>query len=277
MPNESRSIDVAVDIAASPDAVWNALTDPAELVRWFPLQADVTPGAGGKVKWSWDDKWTWESRIELWEPGRRLRLVQDDVRPFDVEGGYLADSDVGGRPVVMDFTLETIAGRTRLRLVHAGFGYGAQWDDEVDGVTVGWNHELRGLAFYLEKHRGKPRHAAQAYLTWDDSQAATWRKLISPSGCTISAQRLAIGEPYTLEVSTGDRFDGIVQHHVTDRDFTGTVRALDDGLFRIGTHRAAGKTGIQVWVVTYNERHAPQVAAIAARAQGLLDRLFAQQ
>ena len=276
MPNESRSIDVAVDIAASPDTVWNALTDPAELVRWFPLQAEVTPGVGGKVRWSWDDKWTWESRIDLWEPGRRLRLVQDDAQPFDVEGGFLADDATQGRRVAMDFTLETVAGRTRLHLVHSGFGFGERWDDEVDGVTVGWNHELRGLAFYLERHRGKARHSALAHLTWNESQAAAWRKLLSPAGCTISSQRLAIGEPYSLEVSTGDRFEGIVQHHVRDRDFSGTVRALDDGIFRIGTHRAAGKTGIHVWVVTYSERHAPHVAAIAARTQGLLNRLFAE-
>lgn len=89
MPNETRSVEMAVDIAAPADAVWTALTDPAELVRWFPLQASVIPGAGGSVKCSWDDTWTWESTIDIWEPGRRSRLVQEEQRPLDVNGGLL--------------------------------------------------------------------------------------------------------------------------------------------------------------------------------------------
>lgn len=274
MPNETRFVEVAVDIAAPADAVWNALTDPAELVRWFPLQAAVTPHAGGTVKWSWDETWTWESSIDVWEPGRRLRLVQEDQRPFDVNGGLLPAGQVASAHMVMDFTLETVAGRTRLRLVHSGFGNGSAWDDEIDGVRVGWNHELRGLAFYLERHRGKSRHAAMAYLTWPEPQDVTWRRLLSADAFPVSAKRLDIGQRYTLEVSTGDRFDGIVQHHIADRDFAGTVRALDDGVFRIGTHRAAGKTGISVWIASYDASHASQVAAICSRTQGILDRVF---
>ena len=274
MPNESRAVEVAVDIAAPPDVVWKALTDPAELVRWFPLQAEVTPGEGGRVKWSWNDAYTWETHIDLWEPNRRLRLVHDAQRPFDVEGRLLPDEQTTPARIMMDFTLETAAGRTRLRLVHSGFGFGAQWDDEVDGIAVGWNHELRGLAFYLARHRGRDRHAAFANLTWHDSQAATWRVLTAPDAFTIAAPRLAIGEPYRMAISTGDRLDGIVHHYVQDRDFSGTVRALDDGIFRIGTHQAGGRTGIHVWVVTYNQQYAADVEAIKSRVQDLLDRLF---
>lgn len=275
MPNEPRSVAVTVDIAAAPDAVWNALTDPEELVRWFPLQAAVTPGKGGSMTWSWDDKWTWTSRIDLWEPGRHLRLVQDSQRPFDADGGLL-ENEADSARIVMDFTLETIAGRTRLRLVHSGFGYGASWDDEVDGVTSGWNHELRGLGFYLERHPGKQRHAASAGLTWGGSQEEMWRRLRTEGLCSISAQRLRTGEPYVLQVSTGDRFDGIVQHYVADRDFSGSVFALDDGIVRIGTHRAAGRTGLHVWIATYEQRHAGTVSAIAARIQQVLDSTFSE-
>jgi hypothetical protein len=200
--------------------------------------------------------------------------VQEDQRPFDVSGGLLPEGQVASANMMMDFTLETVAGRTRLRLVHSGFGSGGAWDDEIDGVRVGWNQELRGLAFYLERHRGKSRHAAMAYLTWNEPQDVTWRRLLSADAFALSAKKLDSGQPYTLEVSTGDSFDGIVQHHIADRDFAGTVRALDDGVFRIGTHRAMGKTGISVWIASYDERHASHVAAIRTRTQGLLERVF---
>ncbi len=274
MPNESRAVEVTVDIEAPVDAVWSALTDATELVRWFPLQASVTPGEGGSMQWSWDDLWTWESNIDRWEPGTRLRLVQNDQRPFDAKGRVLPTGDVAGAHMVMDFTLETVAGRTRLRLVHSGFGSGAPWDDELDGVRVGWNHELRGLAFYLERHRGKPRHAAFAHLTWNESQEATWRRLFSPEAFSPWTPHWSAAQPYSFEVSTGDRFDGIVHHYIPDRDFFGTVRTLDDGILRIGTHRAGGQTGIHVWIASYDARYAREVDAIAGRTQGLLDRLF---
>ncbi|MGQ0641698.1 MAG: SRPBCC family protein [Gemmatimonadaceae bacterium] len=141
MPDETRAVEVTLDIDAAQDAVWNALSDARELVRWFPFQAAVTPGPDGSVQWSWDGKWTWESKIDAWEPGRRLRLVQDQQRPFDVEGGLLPPGEVAAAHMVMDFTLETVAGKTRLRLVHSGFRRGGAWDDEIDGVRVGWNNE----------------------------------------------------------------------------------------------------------------------------------------
>lgn len=48
MTNATRAghaIHIAVGIEASPDAVWKALTEPAELARWFPLEASVKPGS----------------------------------------------------------------------------------------------------------------------------------------------------------------------------------------------------------------------------------------
>jgi uncharacterized protein YndB with AHSA1/START domain len=274
MPNETRSVEVTVDIEAPADVVWNALTDATELVRWFPFQAAVTPGPGGTMKWSWGEKWTWESQIDLWEPGRRLRLVQDEQRPFDVEGGLLPTGEVAAAHMVMDFTLETVAGSTRLRLVHSGFGRGAAWDDEIDGVSFGWNHELRGLAFYLARHRGKTRHFSTAYLTLDAAQEDAWRRVLSDAAFKLSPSRPTAGEPYVAEVSTGDRFDGIVRQHIPNREFTGTVRALDDGILRIATHRAAGKTGFQIFLATYDARYAPEVEALGKRTQLLLDGLF---
>ena len=35
------------------EAVWAALTDPAELIRWFPLEAEASPGIGGEIVMRW--------------------------------------------------------------------------------------------------------------------------------------------------------------------------------------------------------------------------------
>jgi uncharacterized protein YndB with AHSA1/START domain len=44
MTRRDRVFEMSLDIAADPASVWNALTEAEELIRWFPLQADVKPG-----------------------------------------------------------------------------------------------------------------------------------------------------------------------------------------------------------------------------------------
>jgi uncharacterized protein YndB with AHSA1/START domain len=57
MTDTKRAADVSLEIAASIEDVWRALTDPQELRRWFPLDATVTPGEGGRMFLSWGDAW----------------------------------------------------------------------------------------------------------------------------------------------------------------------------------------------------------------------------
>lgn len=45
---KERRLEKQIEVAASPAEVWKALTDPAELARWFPLEARVTPGEWGE-------------------------------------------------------------------------------------------------------------------------------------------------------------------------------------------------------------------------------------
>lgn len=75
MTEKTRTITKEIEIEASPQAVWEALTHPEELVRWFPLQARVKPGVGGSMWYSWGPPWEGDSRIEIWEPNRRLKTV----------------------------------------------------------------------------------------------------------------------------------------------------------------------------------------------------------
>lgn len=66
----TRSATGRVEVEASPERVWKALTDAAELVRWFPLEARVEPGEGGTVFMSWKNEYAGESKILAWRrPG----------------------------------------------------------------------------------------------------------------------------------------------------------------------------------------------------------------
>ena len=135
----TRSFRTTLDLDATPEQVWAALTQAEELVRWFPPEARVKPGQGGTMVWSWGYGEDWETRIDAWEPGRLLRLVQESARPYDAQGRQLPAGEVEPARIAVEFSLETHQGKTRLRLVHSGFGRGAAWD-------AGAGRHQRGVA-----------------------------------------------------------------------------------------------------------------------------------
>ena len=270
----TRAFRMALDIDAPADAVWRALTEADELVRWFPTEARVIPGPGGSVLWSWGKDWDWETRIDAWEPGRLLRLVQEDARPYDAQGRMLAPGEVEPARIAIEFTLETVEGKTRLRLVHSGFGHGAAWDDELEGITEGWQAELRSLRHYLERHRGKRRTFELAWVTTTISREEAWRRLVGPGGFRITPADPQAGEPYEVVIPGGQRFGGTVELNLPGQTIAGTVRELDDGWFRVLTWSApGGETGVWAGLASY-EPDDGRVEGFRAEAQKAFGLLF---
>jgi uncharacterized protein YndB with AHSA1/START domain len=267
-----RRIEVALEIPASVEAVWKALTDPAELVRWFPLEADVTPGVGGRVRWSWAESSVSEAGIEAWEPGKRLVLSEqvnlgDHATP---EEGRQAS----GR--VMEFTLERREGKTVLRLVHSGFGADADWENELyDGVQRGWTFELRALRHYLGAHAGRPRLVSWVRHPFRSSLEDAWHTLMSPRACLAagSIEGLREGDPYAISAATGDRFEGVVLVHIPGKQFSGTVRNMNDALIRFELEHIDKSREVTVWLSTYGVPEA-DVRAFEDRWRALLPSVF---
>lgn len=244
--NEStRAFEMSLDLEASREDVWRALTEAEELVRWFPMGARVTPGEGGTMVWSWGEGWEWETRIDAWEPGRLLRLIQEDARPYDTQGRPLPPGQAEPARIVMEFTLETHQGKTRLRLVHSGFGHGAAWDNELEGITEGWQAELRSLRHHLARHRGRDRFAGRAWLTTSVPRATAWARLLGPGGFRVTPSDPKEGEGYEVVTPGGQRFTGTVEFNLPGQTLAGTVRELGDGWFRLLTWKdASGNTGV---------------------------------
>ena len=273
-PEQTRAFSMSLDLDASREEVWRALTDAQELVRWFPVGARVTPGAGGKMLWSWGEGWDWETRIDAWEPGRMLRLVQEDARPYDAHGNPLPAGEAEPQRIAIEFTLETQQGKTRLRVVHSGFGHGAAWDNELEGITEGWQAELRSLKHYLHRHRGKDRVAGRAWLTTTMPRDAAWTRLLGAGGFRVTPADLKEGRAYEVVTPDGQRLSGTLELYLPGETLAGTVRELDDGWFRLLTWKdGAGNTGVWAWLATYDGDEA-QVREFKDRSQDALERLF---
>jgi uncharacterized protein YndB with AHSA1/START domain len=267
----TRTFEMTIDIAASPEDVWRALTEAGELVRWFPLEAHVTPGEGGTMRWSWGEGWSGEARIEAWEPAHRLRLVEDRRQVYDAQGNLVQNAPPGAAPLAIELTLASSGGTTTLRLVHSGFERGAGWDDEFDGISTGWQYELRSLKHYLERQPGQDRRVGWARAASVLGVPEVWDRLFGPGGLAVE------GEPTsTVCISgAGERFCGSVLLTIPQRELVLVVNDLGAGILRVSTHRAAGQTGVSIWLASYRGSDFPRVEAFAARAQDLINELFA--
>lgn len=240
-----RQVDAAVTVDAPVEAVWKALTDAAELRRWFPMDARVTPGEGGRIWLSWGSDWEFTNGIEIWEPNRHLRTVTKQPAPEPGKGSEetlkWASADASGEArvkavrVAVDYHLEGKGGKTVLRLVHSGFGAGAEWDDEYNEVRRGWAMELQGLRLYLERHRGEDREIAWVRRAFAGPAEEGWSKLTSPDGFVAkgSLDGLKGGDRYRIETTPGDTLEGTVLRAHPPHGFAGSVESLGGGLFRI--------------------------------------------
>lgn len=216
---ETRAIRVEIEIDAPIDAVWEALADPRELERWFPLEADVEPGEGGAIRMSWGNEFSGESKIVAWEEGRRLAYT------------WMEES------IIADFTLEGRGGTTVLRLVHSGFPADASWDEWFGSTVRGWSFELRSLKLYLERHRGEERDVIYLRRRVGRSFDDTWARLVAAFDGIEDASP---GERYEATAPDGRTLAGRVLDLDPPRQWAGTVETMDGALLRISTEPCPG-------------------------------------
>ena len=222
-PESTRSHEIEIAIDASPEQVWEALTSPTGLTNWFPLEARVEPGEGGLIHLAWGAEIAGDCGIEIWEPSRHLRMTWGE--------GFHEDALISA----VDFNIEAQGGSTVLKLVHSGFGSGAAWDKEYDGTHRGWNHELRSLRCYLQRHRGKRRRMLWARAPIGMPVAAAWERLMSPEGLLAegSLEGLKNGDSFAICTAAGDELRGTVELNLPPTDFLGIAENMGDALFRV--------------------------------------------
>lgn len=136
------------------EAVWKALTDAAELVRWFPLEARVEARVGGKFFLSWGPQCEGEGQVHVCEVQRRFGWLEPALSPPQGATGEWP------KQCAVEFVIEPRAGgKCVVRVVNSGIA--ADWANEYyESLDYGWGFMLANLRFYLERHRGVARGVA---------------------------------------------------------------------------------------------------------------------
>lgn len=235
----TRAILIETEIAAPAEAVWRALTEAEQLASWFATDVQVEPGVGGRIMVSWGGSSAYGSRIQVWEPGRHLRLIDQDADPA-------AGIPV---PVAQDYHIEAKGGGTTvLRFVHSGFSKDAQWDEMFDTMSSGWRYFFFNLKFLLERHGGRRRE-----MIWTRREvhgpprADVWPSLLDALG---APRQGGGGDAFELAVD-GERQAGTIVHWKPDVHFAGTLPGLNDALLFIELESGAARWHAGFWFSTW--------------------------
>ena len=141
MSDKERGYAHRVDILADAEAVWRALTDSQQLTRWCSPGADIRARAGGSFRASVDRVTEFEAHIDVFEPGRRLRLIYLPARELPRADSVMID----------DFILDKVAGGTIVRLLGSGVPATPEWDTQYWRLRTSWQAAMTRLKVFVEK------------------------------------------------------------------------------------------------------------------------------
>ena len=141
MAERLRGYAHRIDVNAPSEMVWNALVDPKMVSLWYGPGARITAKAGGSYSMRIDRNIEREAHIDVFEAGRRLRLIY-----MPPEG--LPSNDA---VVVDDFILDTEDGVAVLRLLGSGFPMDETWDAYHQRLRTHWGMALARLKVAVER------------------------------------------------------------------------------------------------------------------------------
>jgi uncharacterized protein YndB with AHSA1/START domain len=130
-----------IDVNAPADMVWRGLIEPKMISLWYGPGARVTAKSGGSYYVRADRDLEREAHIDVFDPGRRLRLIY-------MPPPGLPSSDA---VIVDDFILDTEQEVAVLRLLGSGFPMDESWDPYYQRLRGGWGQALARLKIAVER------------------------------------------------------------------------------------------------------------------------------
>jgi uncharacterized protein YndB with AHSA1/START domain len=148
-PTSTDRIEKQVTYEVPRSRVWRALTDVTQFNKWFGVTLTAPFAAGAEVSGKFThpkyEHFTMTIWIETMEPERRFSFRW---HPYAIEEGV----DYAAEPTTLvTFTLEEVAGATRLTIVESGFD-GIPESRRAKAFSMnsnGWNGQIENIRKFL--------------------------------------------------------------------------------------------------------------------------------
>ena len=146
----SDRIEKTIELKVPVSRVWRALTDHHEFGTWFRVRLDgpFVPGqvSRGQITYPGYEHLRWEAVVQKMEPERLFSFTWD---PYAIE----PTQDYSGEPsTLVEFTLESTATGTLLRVVESGFDK-LPSKRRLEAFRMndsGWGEEIQNIARQVE-------------------------------------------------------------------------------------------------------------------------------
>jgi uncharacterized protein YndB with AHSA1/START domain len=183
-------LELEVEVPGTPELVWQAIASGPGITAWF-TDAEVEQREGGTIAFDLGAGTESTGVVTAWEPPHRFAYEEPLDEGSRIASEWLVEARSGGTCVV--------------RLVSSLFGSSADWEDELGGMSDGWQAYMHNLRIYLTDFPGEPCAplvvGGDATGTLDDG----WAALTTALGI----EDAAVGD--LLATSGGPRLAGTVE------------------------------------------------------------------
>ena len=152
MAERTRGYAHRIDVNVAPEMVWRGLIDPLKLRLWYGPDARVSAREGGSYYVRAASNLEREAHIDVFEPGRRLRLIYMPPRTLAGNDAVLVD----------DFVLTREGPVAVLHVLGSGFPVDEAWDEYYNRLRNGWARALARLKVLTERDARELMKANQA-------------------------------------------------------------------------------------------------------------------
>ena len=158
-PDKPLRVEIEVEIAATPERVWEAIATGAGISSWF-LPTDLEPGEGGAIVAHMGDTSS-PGSVTGWDPPHRFAYEEPEWA--DLAGHPGADVS----PMTTEFLVEARSGGTCVvRVTASAFGTGADWENEfIAEMETYFRPFFDLLRLYVERFPGQ--HATRREVRVD--------------------------------------------------------------------------------------------------------------
>lgn len=242
MTEDQRAIELEIELPGTPQEVWRAIATGPGISSWY-VPHTVEEREGGAALASFGDAPEMQiaGRVAAWDPPHRV--------VFD--GGEGVDG------LAFEWLVEARDGATCIvRLVNTGFGSGAEWDDQYDGMAEGWKFFLLNLKLHMTHFAGQTATSMLPMAMWRGPRDETWAALLHALGIAGEPAR---GERMEVHALGAPELAGTVAERgptwvamLLDRPLPGTALVAVEG---------GDPAGVSIWSYLYG----PEARATAER------------